>query len=126
MKLAIIGSRNLCVNLSEFINILPDEIITGGAVGVDYSAYLFAKRNNLSISIIRPNYSKFGKIAPLIRNNKIIDSCDSVLAIWDGYSKGTIHAIRVAKRKNKPVKVIVIKNKFEYKIYDSCSQTRLF
>lgn len=126
MKLAIVGSRSLNVDISKFINCTPDCIITGGAVGVDRSACIYANKNKIKLVIFRPNYIKFGKIAPIMRNNKIVNCCDSVLAIWDGYSHGTLHMIKTTKRANKPLKVFVAKNAEFERICNNEVQISLF
>lgn len=126
MKLAIVGSRSLNVDISKFIDHTPDCIITGGAVGIDHSACVYANKNKIKLVIFKPNYSKFGKIAPIMRNNKIVSCCDSVLAIWDGYSHGTLNIIQTTKRANKPLELFVLKDKKLKKICDNEIQTSLF
>ena len=39
----------------------------------------------------------------LVRNERMVDASDHVLAIWDGTSGGTAHCIRYATLKRKPV-----------------------
>lgn len=107
MKLAIVGSRSLSVDVSQFVDYIPDCIITGGAIGVDRSACVYAKKNKIKLIVIKPEYNKFGKLAPIIRNSKIVDRCDSVLAIWDGHSNGTINIVETAKRMNKPLRLFI-------------------
>lgn len=108
MKLAIIGSRSitdLCI--SEF---LPDgitEIVSGGARGVDSIARKYAIKNNIKLTEFLPDYQKFGKRAPLIRNEKIAEYSDEAIAFWDGRSTGTIYTVRLFRKMGK--KVVVIK-----------------
>lgn len=98
MKLGIIGSRTLNQkNVKEIISQVVtksknkiDEIVTGGANGVDSIAELFAKQNHIKRSVFLPQYETYGKRAPLIRNNVILENSDAILAIWDGESKGTL------------------------------------
>lgn len=115
MKIAVIGSRNF--KDKKLLKTVLDaetqitELITGGAVGADTLAEKWAKEKSrfggpISITIIKPNYEKFGKYAPLERNNKIIDSAEKVIAFWDGQSKGTQYVIKECQRLGKPLKVI--------------------
>lgn len=98
MKLGIVGSRTLNQkNVKEIISQVVeksknkiDEIVTGGANGVDSIAELYAKQNNIKCSVFLPQYETYGKRAPLIRNNVILENSDAILAIWDGESKGTL------------------------------------
>lgn len=106
MRLAIVGSRSLTVNIEDYIpkdNI--ELIISGGAKGIDTLAEKYADENNIPKLIILPNYKKYGKNAPLIRNREIVDSADKILAIWDGYSSGTKHTIDYATFKRKKVEL---------------------
>ena len=110
MKIAVIGSRNLrAINLENYIND-GDEIVSGGAKGVDTSAAEYAKAHGLKLTVFLPDYDKYGKRAPLVRNVSIVDYADKVLAYWDGKSRGTAFVIDYAKKSKKPCKIILIKS----------------
>ncbi|MCM1364262.1 MAG: DUF2493 domain-containing protein [Faecalibacterium sp.] len=108
MKIAIIGSRNIVINnLDKY---LPDnitEIVSGGAHGVDSCARLYAEKHNLKLTEFLPDYSKYGRRAPLIRNIEIIEYSDEVIAFWDGKSRGTKHVIDNCKKMNKRITIIL-------------------
>jgi hypothetical protein len=114
MKLAVIGSRTLKGSKVKAVieHVIAKakneikEIVTGGANGVDAQAEAFAKAKGLCCTVFLPDYEAHGKRAPLIRNLKIVEECDALLAIWDGKSKGTAHTIRAAKRAGKPVLIL--------------------
>ena len=109
MKLAIIGSRNCPpINIEEYLTCIPDTIVSGGAIGADSYAREFAKQRGLKLIEYLPDYEKYGRLAPLERNKLIIDNCDSVLAFWDGKSRGTQYTLDYAKVKNKPIKIVHI------------------
>ncbi len=106
MKVAVIGSRGLWVeNLEEYLPEDTTEIVSGGARGVDTCAKNYAVRNNIKLTEFLPEYDKYGKIAPLLRNNEIIAYADIVLAFWDGQSRGTSYVISKCKQTGVPVKV---------------------
>jgi len=94
MKVAVIGSRSLKVpNLEHYLPPEVTEIVSGGANGVDLSAREYATANGIKIVEFLPNYSQFGRGAPLKRNLQIIEYSDIVLAFWDGVSRGTKYVI---------------------------------
>jgi len=107
MPLAIIGSRNCpAVDIEEYLDEMPDAIVSGGAKGADTYAREFAIKRGIRLIEHLPNYAKYGKAAPLVRNRQIIDCCDEVLAFWDGKSKGTKYTIDYAKKMGKPVRIV--------------------
>lgn len=106
MKVAVVGSRNIYVrDLEKYLPENVTEIISGGAKGVDTSARDYAMFNNIKLTEFLPEYSKYGRRAPLRRNITIIESADLVLAFWDGTSKGTKYVIDQCRKRNIPIKV---------------------
>ncbi len=107
MIVAVVGSRGLFAeNLGEY---LPDdvtEIVSGGARGIDACAAKYAKENGIKLTEFLPDYKKYGRSAPIKRNNLIVDRADLVLAFWDGKSKGTGYVIDYCKKVGKALKVI--------------------
>jgi len=109
LPLAIIGSRNCpAVDIEAYLDELPDAIVSGGAKGADTYAREFAIKKGIKIIEFLPDYKRYGRSAPLVRNRQIIDCCDEVLAFWDGKSKGTKQTLDYAERKGKPIKIIRI------------------
>ena len=109
MKLAIIGSRTCPpVDIEQYLKYIPDTIVSGGARGADTYAREFAQKHNLKLIEFLPEYDKYGRGAPLVRNKLIVDECDCVLAFWDGTSRGTKFTLDYAKEKGKPIKIIQI------------------
>lgn len=109
MKIAIIGSRNLHVeNLGQYLPQNVAEIVSGGAKGIDTDAENYANQQGLKMTVFLPDYSKYGRGAPIVRNKQIVDYADEVLAFWDGKSKGTASVIEYCRKKDKTVTVIII------------------
>ncbi|MBR4275926.1 MAG: DUF2493 domain-containing protein [Prevotella sp.] len=109
MHLAIIGSRECpAVDMEAYLDELPDAIVSGGAKGADTYAREFAIKKGIRLIEYLPDYAKYGKAAPLVRNRLIIDDCDKVLAFWDGKSRGTKQTLDYAESKGKPIKIIRI------------------
>lgn len=107
MKIAIIGSRNLTgVDIQQYISPNCTEIVSGGARGVDTLAAEYAQQNNIPITVFKPDYEKYGRAAPIVRNRKIVDYADEVLAFWDGCSKGTLSVIQYCNKIGRPCNII--------------------
>lgn len=81
MRLAIIGSR-ICppVDIASYISDNPDIIVSGGATGADAYAKEYAIKNNIPIVEYLPEYWKYGRRAPIMRNIQIVENCDFLLA----------------------------------------------
>jgi len=107
MKLLIAGSRSITdFDLSPYIEDDVDLIISGGAKGVDTLAENYADKHKISKLILRPQYNKYKKGAPLKRNEKMIELADRVLVIYDGKSNGSKYTIEHARKLNKPINVV--------------------
>lgn len=105
MKVIIAGSRDitdynlvkLAIIKSQFV---IDEIVSGGAKGVDALGEKFAYENWISLKVFPANWDKYGKSAGYIRNEQMAKYADALVAIWDGKSPGTKHMIELAKKHN--------------------------
>ena len=109
MKVAVVGSRSVFVtDIGMYISD-GDEIVSGGAVGVDSCAAEYAKKNGLKLTVFLPQYERYGHAAPIARNKKIVDYADKIIAFWDGHSKGTLSVIKYAEKTGKPCEIILCK-----------------
>ena len=107
MKVAIVGSRGvLGQGLERFVS-LGDEIVSGGAKGVDQCAADYARAHGLKLTEFLPQYERYGRAAPLIRNREIVEYADKLVVFWDGHSKGTHFVIQYAARIGKPCEVVL-------------------
>ncbi len=110
MKVAVFGSRNITeVNLKEYLPEGTEEIVSGGAVGVDSVAARYAKENGIKLVEFLPEYNFYGRRAPVMRNKKIAEYADEGIAFWDGTSRGTIHTVNYFKNMGKKVRIFVKK-----------------
>lgn len=114
MKIAVIGSREIDnINLEKHLPPECDEIVSGGARGVDTLAAEYAKAKGLKLTVFRPDYDSFGRAAPIIRNKEIVNYADGVIAFWDGTSRGTAFVIDYCEKTKKPVKVVRMRRRLE-------------
>ena len=110
MKLLIVGSRSIeKFDLSPYIPSETDFIISGGANGIDRLAEEYADKHRISKLILRPQYERYGKAAPLKRNEAMVDIADAILVIWDGVSKGTQYTVNYSIKKQKQIQIITAK-----------------
>ena len=111
MRLAIIGSRGLTINnIAEYIPCGVDEIVSGGAKGVDFCAAEYARVNRIKLTEFLPEYSRYGRAAPLKRNEEIAKYADEAIVFWDGRSRGTKYTIEVFEKLKKRVTLVLIDN----------------
>ena len=106
MKTAVIGSRGLTIeDLEKYLPKETTEIVSGGAKGIDACAKRYALSRGIKFTEFLPEYKKFGKSAPLRRNDRIIEYADVVLAFWDGKSRGTRYVIETCQKRGKAVRI---------------------
>lgn len=115
MKVIIAGSRTITnqdlvwatffKGLAYFVNNgcklpLGDiTIVSGHAQGVDELGEKLADFLKLHCQIFPANWQTYGKKAGFLRNLQMANYADSLIAIWDGKSKGTKMMIDIANKK---------------------------
>ena len=110
MKVAVVGSRDLTnITLDQYIPKETDEIVSGGAVGVDLCAAEYAKKKGLKLTVFLPQYERYGRAAPIVRNKEIVDYADKIIVFWNGSSKGTRSVIKYAEKAEKNLEIILCK-----------------
>ena len=109
---AVVGSRGIekCVALAaRLAELAPDQVVSGGAAGVDALAAAWARANGVPLLELRPDYAIHGPTAaPHVRNAEIVRRATLVLVVWDGRSKGTLSALRAARRLGRPCELLAL------------------
>lgn len=107
MKVIIAGSRTIL----DFDKVLDavmnagfdiDEVVSGGASGVDKLGEDWAAVNLTPIKRFTPEWTVYGRAAGPRRNRQMAEYADALVAIWDGKSRGTLNMIEEMKRLGKP------------------------
>lgn len=111
MRVLVCGSRGWQSEEGIYheLNKLPpnSEVLHGGARGADAIAGVIADHLGMDVTTYKPDWSKHGKAAGIIRNDIMLDTRpDLVLAFWDGKSTGTKHTIKGAISRGLPVRII--------------------
>lgn len=110
---AIIGSRTITsLNLSQHLS--PQDyaaILSGGVTGVDSIVEQWARQNKIEFVLYKSNYKIYGKRAPLIRDEEMVNAADLVIAFWDGQSRGTKYTIDYAKSIGRKVKLFLVEER---------------
>lgn len=83
---------------------MSDVIRTGGALGVDRGAEMWARNKGIKIEpALKPDWRRHGKGAGFKRNTEGVEWADKVIVVWDGSSRGSAHVIRECERLGKPL-----------------------
>lgn len=85
------------------------EIVSGTCRGPDKYGERYAFDNKIRVKQFPADWI-LGKKAGNLRNSLMADYADAALILWDGESRGTKDMINQMKKRNKPVKVIMISN----------------
>lgn len=116
-KIAVIGSRNFCdysffaKKLEQIISNLDGDIeyISGGCLNsADELIQRYCKENNCKLTEFLPDWEAHKKAAGIIRNKLIVNECTHLIAYWNGVSKGTKNSVDMARKQNKPIRIIKI------------------
>lgn len=107
MKVIIAGSRDItdyklvwdAVAEAPFT---MTEIVSGAARGVDQLAIRYAKEHGIrckEFPVSKKEWDTIGKGAGHVRNRKMAEYADALIAIWDGSSPGTKGMIDIATQR---------------------------
>lgn len=68
------------------------------APGVDMMGWYWARSKNIPRKEYPADWNKFRKRAGFIRNQKMAENADALIAVWDGKSRGTKDMMQRAER----------------------------
>lgn len=99
--------RETCEKL--LVNRVKDSeihIVSGCAKGADQLGMKYANAYGYRVDPYPAQWDEYGKSAGYIRNCKMAENADALIAFWDGESRGTKHMIEQATKKGLLVRVI--------------------
>ncbi len=97
-------------HVNEILKTLSESrvILSGGTNGVDALGEEYAEEYKIPLERYEDNLNIYGKSAELIRNNKMVQNADTLIAFWDFKSKGTKNMIDTATEHGLNVHIIQI------------------
>lgn len=123
MKVIIAGSRGLrptveqvqtCVTLSGYD---ITEVVCGGAMGPDMAGKKWAEKVGVFVKMFPADWNTHGKAAGFLRNKRMGEYADGLVAIWDCESRGTVHMIRYMQQMEKPYYVFTLESDGDNGVY---------
>ncbi len=111
--MAIVGSRRFSdpERVTAYVNSLPPRasIITGSASGVDAAATKAARAKGIPVQVLPASFDELADASKsAARNQRLVDTCDVLVAFWDGASRGTRATVDRALDSGKEVHVFVL------------------
>ena len=115
-KVIVAGCRNfndydfLEKKLDNILQRVSGEIciVSGKADGADALGERYALRKGYCIEGYPAEWALHGKAAGPIRNEKMAQNADALVAFWDGKSRGTKNMIETAKKYGLKIRIINI------------------
>lgn len=87
-------------------------VISGTARGADRLGERYARERGFLIQKFPADWDRDGNAAGPIRNAKMADNADALIAFWDGKSRGTANMIETAKSRGLMVRVVNIRQQY--------------
>ena len=104
MKVIIAGGRDYH-NYDTLLEAIKEAqfpiatVVSGGAKGVDALGERYASEMNLQLNVYEADWETHGRAAGPIRNRKMAENAEALIALWDGQSRGTKNMIETAQKK---------------------------
>lgn len=122
MKLIIAGSRTVSPTIDDIDAAFDDlvivrmdvrEVICGDAAGADTAGARWAQARGVLIHhepVTQADYETHGRyLGPKMRNRRMAERGDGLIAFWDGTSRGTADMVTRMVARGKPVRVVPMK-----------------
>lgn len=109
-RVGVVGSRHFpdLGLVVRYVRDLPAgaSLVTGSASGVDATVARVARERGLPLRVLGASFEETSDSgAAAIRNQRLVDLCDVLVAFWDGESQGTRRTVERALDSRKEVHV---------------------
>lgn len=114
MKVIIAGSRTfsdyefLKTSLDSILTGSDITVISGAAEGADKLGERYAAERGFDVVQVPADWKKLGRAAGPKRNAQMAEMGDTLIAFWDGESRGTKSMIDLARKKGLLVHILKI------------------
>jgi hypothetical protein len=111
-RVGIVGSRHFpeLERVADYVVSLPStsSLVTGSASGVDAVATRAARERGLPVRVLGASFEEAADASSASeRNQRLVSSCDVLVAFWDGSSQGTRRTVERALDSGREVHVFV-------------------
>jgi len=86
----------------------PTRVLSGTCRGADRQGGLWAAEHKVEVHWYMPDWERYGKRAGPMRNARMVQAADALLAFHDGVSRGTADVIRKARGAGLGVHVVPV------------------
>ena len=112
MRVGIVGSRHFpeLDRVADYVRSLPAtaSLVTGSASGVDATAPRAARERGLPVRVLGASFEEAADAGSAMeRNQRLVSSCEVLVAFWDGASPGTRRTVERALDSGREVHVFV-------------------
>lgn len=103
MRVIIAGGRNVH-DYDKLLDAIKESqfpiatVVSGGAKGADALGERYAEEMNLKLNVFNADWDRHGRAAGPIRNRKMAENADALIALWDGKTRGTKNMIETAAK----------------------------
>ena len=118
VKVAIVGSKcELSKNRIKRLGMIVDrclerlpnvEIVSGGAMGIDHFAEVYAFDRDYNLSILHADWKTHGTSAGVIRNKALVEYSDKFIVFHDDKLRGTANVIKLIQAAKKPYRLFTL------------------
>ncbi|MBJ7598754.1 MAG: hypothetical protein DLM67_11060 [Candidatus Nephthysia bennettiae] len=112
MRVGIVGSRHFpeLDRVADYVRSLPStsSLVTGSASGVDATARRAARERGLPVRVLGASFEEAADAGSAMeRNQRLVSSCEVLVAFWDGSSQGTRRTVERVLDSGREVHVFV-------------------
>ena len=112
-RVIIAGTRTfddydmLCRSMDYYLQNIrePIQVLSGMARGADQLGLRYAQEHGYEVQGFPADWEKYGKAAGPIRNLRMVQNADALVAFWDGKSIGTKNIIQLANERQLNIRV---------------------